>query len=1427
MSLKSIMKELAARHKGDVVKNEPQGLTKPAAAPPAQIPKTIQIEKMTPLELYQILTPSEKAVINTVSIISERVNELNLLKCLQKAKIRDGLGVYFIQKTLQNVLTKLRLYRLLVAQKSWIECADNMIEPIMYEASLQPDFPELVAAVRLILPIDLKNVYSSYYLNVERCIRELRIAIYTRDIGVLDRTLGLIERFYPGELSRRGLFQRIFTNPFRPEWFRTMPTMLQYNLLRGTFLNSLLNIQSNNFLAEYIQHYFLDIKDDETASMMRGVLIDLFILQGKFAAAQQIIDKDPDFSGAFVHKGCLEFLHNQNELSLYSFELGLKILRRNNNRRNSYFDEIPGIFYALALLKTQDLEKIPALEKMLVQLLKQQDLFGLSYLALQALLLVKQSRVDQAKELFLKNFRPDLHIDGFSTLIGCLVIYWVFPKELGRYDSHLRTVYEKALNAGYKWLAMEYACLLGSFSRDAKTFAEQAVKLQKELGVSSIIHTQPREEEWQRALKALALMGMDKRKDATTEVRTMRLAWLVDFDNKQVSPKEQKLSKNGAWTKGRNVALDRLKNGELDCVTPQDLKVVGAIETHTRYGYYGGSFYEFDFDKALLALVGHPNLFLEKSPEVSVELIKADPELIVDRSGNDYEIKFTIDANKVGVHLIRETPTRYKVVEITESFQQIATTFGGKSLRVPEAGKEALLKAIGHLSSMVTVHSVIGGVDESIPLVEADSKCYVHLLPMSGGFKLEIFVKPFGANGPYFGPSHGGENVLAEIGGKRVQTRRDLKTEKKSQEQILKACPTLRESDDGTGVWTFDSPEACLQVLMELNELRETVPVEWPEGGKISVTNAVSFDQLALRVQKKNDWFSLTGELQVDENTVLDMRRLLELVDANKGRFIPLGNDQYLALTDTFRKRLDEMMAYAEIHKDGARFHPLAALTLQDHFDEIKQLKVDKAWKEHLQKLKELDNYHPVVPSTFQAELREYQVDGFKWLSRLAHWGVGACLADDMGLGKTVQGLAVILDRAKNGPTLVVCPASVTFNWVQEAQRFAPTLKPVILAGKEREEQINKLGPFDLLICSYALLHYEAEALAKTHWSTIVLDEAQAIKNVMTKRSKAAMDLQGDFKIITTGTPIENHLGELWNLFNFINPGLLGSLQRFNERFAYPIEKYKDPNARKRLKRLVHPFMLRRLKNEVLDELPPKTEITLTVQLSKEEAAFYEAMRLRTIEQLARIEDGSGNAGEKHLKILAEIMKLRRACCHTKLVTKDSPLESSKMAVFEEIIDELRENRHKALVFSQFVGYLEIIREVVERKKIPYQYLDGSTPIKDREKRVNAFQAGEGDLFLISLRAGGQGLNLTAADYVIHMDPWWNPAVEDQASDRAHRIGQQRPVTIYRLVTQHTIEEKIVNLHREKRDLADSLLEGAESSGKINAEQLLALIREN
>ncbi|MES2089723.1 MAG: DEAD/DEAH box helicase, partial [Pseudomonadota bacterium] len=461
-----------------------------------------------------------------------------------------------------------------------------------------------------------------------------------------------------------------------------------------------------------------------------------------------------------------------------------------------------------------------------------------------------------------------------------------------------------------------------------------------------------------------------------------------------------------------------------------------------------------------------------------------------------------------------------------------------------------------------------------------------------------------------------------------------------------------------------------------------------------------------------------------------------------------------------------------------------------------------------------------------QATFRPYQEEGYAWAMRLAMAGCGAVLADDMGLGKTLQALAVLVARAPGGPALVVAPTSLSGNWCAEARRFAPTLNVQVFGEAlehEREALITHAGAADVVVVSYQMLHNHAHLFTQRPWHTLVVDEAQAIKNASAKRSQAAFSIQADFRLALSGTPIENRLSELWSIMRLCNPGLLGTLKQFNERLAAPIERDRNRLAQQVLRRLISPFILRRTKAQVLDELPPRTEQTLMVEPGAEERAHYEALRRQAL-VAAEQAVASDKPGEAHLNILAQLTKLRRAACDPRLVSPQLGWVGAKVQAFGELAAELTANGHKTLVFSQFVDFLALLREPLDAAGIAYQYLDGSTPAAERTRRVAAFQAGEGDLFLISLKAGGFGLNLTAADYVVIADPWWNPAAEDQASGRAHRMGQQRPVTVYRLVSKGTLEERIVALHQNKRDLADSVLEGAQGMALLQPADLVALI---
>jgi SNF2 family DNA or RNA helicase len=508
---------------------------------------------------------------------------------------------------------------------------------------------------------------------------------------------------------------------------------------------------------------------------------------------------------------------------------------------------------------------------------------------------------------------------------------------------------------------------------------------------------------------------------------------------------------------------------------------------------------------------------------------------------------------------------------------------------------------------------------------------------------------------------------------------------------------------------------------------------------------------------------------------------------------------------------------------DDLTLNPQSAEELRRIANEI-EIANDDAYRSCLARLDNPEVTELTISDQFAAKLRDYQRDGVRWMHRISQWGFGGILADDMGLGKTVQTLAMLDTRRDVGPTLIVAPTSVTYNWMRECERFTPHLKAKLYREANRNQLLVGLKAGDIVVSSYGLALRDAEELQAQHWGTVVLDEAQMVKNSQSKTSQALTKLKSDWTLALTGTPIENHLGELWSIFRLVAPGVFGSWQKFSKQFGTPIECRGDFEARDRLRERIRPFVLRRTKGEVLKELPPRTEINEFVDLSEAERAIYDRIRLSIlgeVDAIAKIP----NLESERFKLLALLTRLRQVACHVGLVHEQWKGSSAKMLALRERMLALREEGHRVLIFSQFTSHLNLIRKMFKKEKITYRYLDGSTVAKARQTEVDAFQKGDDTAFLISLKAGGTGLNLTAADYVIHMDPWWNPAVESQATDRAHRIGQTKPVMVYRMIARNTIEEEILKLHETKRNLVDGVLSGSDSSSSLSIRELVQLIR--
>ncbi|RDK05927.1 DEAD/DEAH box helicase [Cupriavidus lacunae] len=951
---------------------------------------------------------------------------------------------------------------------------------------------------------------------------------------------------------------------------------------------------------------------------------------------------------------------------------------------------------------------------------------------------------------------------------------------------------------------------------------------------------------WQQALDALrALAGTEPA--AGAEARRLLWALTLDADGVPgtIEPLEQVRGARG-WGKPRPVALARV--AEDDRLEPWDARMARAIrrdQSHNRR-------YVLDRAMAVMALVGHPGVVLAHAPTQPLEVVEDAPALEAVHSAGRYVLRMFPPVREAPameallpaaarqeaealrqVTVVRDGPHRLRVIRYTPA-QFEAARLIGNGLAIPEDGHARLDQTLRALAGQFQIQADAAGGTRAI---QAEARLRAEVAPVGRGISLRLVVTPLGPLGPRLAPGAGRERLMATVRGETLATQRDLDAELASVAEVFAALPQLvaLSPPGGEYTWTLDDPEDALDVVEALPGLSAVLAVEWPRGKEMRVLSA-DLPQLGVQIESRGAWYRLAGELRVAEGLVLELGKLIDWTGSHAGRFVPMGQGVYVALTRALRGRLRDLAGVGERVPDGIRVPQMATPWLDDVLAGA-GIDPDAHFRQRIARLRAAREADIALPATLAAELRPYQEAGYRWAMTLAASGLGACLADDMGLGKTLQALAVLVARAGGGAALVIAPTSVCGNWASEARRFAPTLTVHVYAEGERDTLLAQAGPHDLVIVSYTLLQQASKAFCGREWHTVVADEAQAFKNAVTRRAQAMFALPSGFRMALTGTPVENRLAELWSVMRFCNPGLLGSLARFNEHFANPIERAGMREARLRLRRMIAPFVLRRTKPQVLDELPPRTELVIRVEPEPVEAAHYEALRRQAQTEaeaaLARAEAArkatqgapagaqaralaqAQQQAQARIHLLAQLMRLRRAACDPRLVTPELSgqlTEGAKVRAFVDLASGLAASGHKTLVFSQFVDFLQLLRQGLERAGLALQYLDGATPAAERTRRVAAFQAGEGDVFLISLKAGGFGLNLTAADYVIIADPWWNPAAEDQAMGRAHRIGQQRPVTVYRLINAGTIEERIVDLHRDKRALADDLLEADDDS---------------
>lgn len=958
---------------------------------------------------------------------------------------------------------------------------------------------------------------------------------------------------------------------------------------------------------------------------------------------------------------------------------------------------------------------------------------------------------------------------------------------------------------------------------------EQRERLASSYGDKPALTSIYHKSDWELVIENLTIANNTEQKE---EERTTRLAYIVRSSyTDDIEVREQTRLKNGEWGSGKAISMSRYTNGDIDYMDENDRKILDDFKRSYSYAV--------KLEHVVPYMAGCDRLYYGSyAPFTPVKVTEEKPYLVVEKTDRGFKVKSNIRSSESDEKIIirRNSASHISFIHLSDTQRPYYMQLLKLGTFPPEA-EEALRSFLPRIGGTVEVHSDLIEGGSTLRTVDGSTMARVQIRPQKDGYyTVNIAAHPLPRGDRDFPLGKGEDRFIDEADGERVWVMRHLKEEKKVAKMLTTFFKSFTDEEHGVEYYEPDvmldpemnpelTPDLMLPLIDFIQQHPKQIYAEWPEGKSVRMRHSSSNGSWSGSLNARGSWFELEGDIQIDEDTVLTMSELLDLVANSKSRYVQLGEGEFLALSEALHRQLKALESASSRERGKLHISPFsAALLSNDVFDGEIRIGLTNDLVALRRKIAESENYKPEVPKELQATLRPYQLDGYQWMARLNSWGAGALLADDMGLGKTIQTIAFLLLKAGEGASLVIAPASVAPNWKTELQRFAPALNTIVLNFEsDRQKAIEQAGPGDVIITTYGLLLTEQDSINARKWNIACLDEAHIIKNRGAKTSAAAMKIQAANRVILTGTPVQNHLSELWSLFQFINPGLLGTFEDFGRRYIAQIERDHDMEAQQRLDQRVHPFMLRRTKNSVLKELPDKTEIYQKIELSTEEMAIYEVIR-----QKAEMMLEETPLDKVDINVLAEITRLRQAACSASLVEKKWKGTTSKVTALLELLQEVIEGENRALVFSQFTSFLTIVRKALDAAGIPYYYIDGAVPVKKRTQLVKQFQDGGKDsasIFIISLKAGGLGLNLTGANYVFHLDPWWNPAIEQQATDRAYRIGQNQAVTVYHLIAQGTIEEKIVRLHEQKRELAENILDGTDLSHKLTGKELLDMVK--
>ena len=894
---------------------------------------------------------------------------------------------------------------------------------------------------------------------------------------------------------------------------------------------------------------------------------------------------------------------------------------------------------------------------------------------------------------------------------------------------------------------------------------------------------------------------------------------------------EQTRREDGSWDSGISVSRKQFLNEGFDSMNDADRKVAAKMRVRVVDHPEAPILFE-ELGASERLFVGEP--YTQPFQPVEVEVVM--PSIKFKTLGNEIFVSsnVSLDSNlRIPSKCIVSTSEygKYKAIMLNDLQKDVLTRALSAPVLPIHAAAEVKILA-ERLEGILDVECDLMNAD-SIKDVKGTGTIAIRITPSDKerSYTVQMLAAPLPGGQIRFPAGEGDELIYDQAEGETMAVVRDLAAEQYNYEVLHNfICDKIGNVFKDFMTAELSAAQSLLTLLEFAYEHQSAYLLEWPLGRELKFKGIVQPADVEVLVSTGVEWFKVEGKVNLPTGSMSFQELLDKHRESEYEGYIQVSDTEYLKLTDTLKKhidQLDKLVAGVEKGSKGKLVGKYDVGALAEILGEDGGLhaQMDENFLGLLKKMREAYDNTPEVPAGLNATLREYQREGFEWLVRLTSWGAGACLADDMGLGKTLQSIALMLHRAEQGPSLVVAPKSLVLNWDKEIRKFAPSLHPVNLnSEKNKRGSIEAAKAGDIVITTYGVLVTQKDALASKQWNVICLDEAHYIKNKMTRASRSAMSLKGDARVILTGTPLQNHLGEMWNLFQFINPGMLGPWQQFVDKY---IKSPWDDLIHKELKDRTLPFILRRTKEEVLDDLPEKISYEQMVELSTEEMTIYEKIRKDVELKFKKHKTSAEREEAKNLDLsfFQELTKLRLLANSVSLVYPEWKEESSKIAALRDLLTSLSSRvDNRVLIFSQFTSFLSQVGKMMKDAGFEYLYLDGQTPLEERQNLVDSFQAGDSQFFLISLKAGGLGLNLTAANYVILMDPWWNPSIEDQATDRAHRIGQERNVTVIRLVSANTIEEKILKLHDQKQDLSDKVLEGTSTSASLSMDDILDMV---